>query len=84
MMRTMGVVSLVTVAATLGYLLMRHGLVSIHLYIAAALGVGAVMMLTGVLMGLVFLSHGTGHDAAVDDPLGDEMGREHGVDDERN
>jgi membrane glycosyltransferase len=39
-----------------------NGLESIHLYIATALGVGVSMLLTSVLMGLVFLSSGTGHD----------------------
>ena len=39
--------------------------VSIHFYIASALGIGFTMLLGGALMGLVFLSSGTGHDEAV-------------------
>jgi len=43
--------------------------VSIHFYIASALGIGFTMLLTSALMGLVFLSSGTGHDESIDDPL---------------
>lgn len=46
--------------------------VSVHYYIAAALGIGFTMLLTSALMGLVFLSSGTGHDEAVEDPLADD------------
>ena len=41
-----------------------NGMVSVHFYIAAALGIGLTMLLASALMGLVFLSSGTGHDAA--------------------
>lgn len=44
---------------------------SIHFYIAVGLGVGLSMLLAGALMGLVFLSNGTGHDESVVDPLAD-------------
>lgn len=44
---------------------------SIHYYIAAALGIGFTMLMASGLMGLVFLSSGTGHDESIDDPLGD-------------
>ncbi|WP_066557969.1 hypothetical protein [Croceicoccus bisphenolivorans] len=60
-----------TVLIAMAFLYWRNGLVSIHLYIATALGVTAAMMLMAALMGLVFLSSGTGHDEAVDDRLGD-------------
>lgn len=43
--------------------------VSYHFYIALALGIGMTMMLTGALMSLIFLSSGTGHDEAIEDPL---------------
>ena len=43
--------------------------VSVHFYIAVALGIGFTMLLTSALMGLVFLSSGTGHDESVEDPL---------------
>ena len=45
--------------------------VSIHFYIAVALGIGFTMLLTSALMGLVFLSSGTGHDESIEDPLSD-------------
>ena len=46
--------------------------VSIHFYIASALGIGFTMLLTSALMGLVFLSSGTGHDESTEDRTGDE------------
>ena len=45
---------------------------SIHYYIAAALGIGFTMLLASALMGLVFLSSGTGHDESIEDPLSDD------------
>lgn len=42
---------------------------SIHLYIASALAAGLTVLMTGALMGLMFLSSGTGHDEAVVEPL---------------
>lgn len=50
----------------------EFGLVSIHLYIASALGLGVMIMAVGALMGLVFVSHHSGHDEAIDNPLDDE------------
>ena len=43
--------------------------------IAVAIGISFTMLLGGGLMGLVFLSNGTGHDAAVDNkmPSRDEL-----------
>jgi hypothetical protein len=59
------------------WVLLYHefGLVSIHLYIASALGFGLMIMTTGALMGLVFVSHVSGHDESIDDPLDDETWR---------
>jgi len=60
----------VTVLVVLGFLAMlwsREEPVSIHFYIATALGVGFATMLMSALMGLVFLSSGTGHDESVRD-----------------
>ena len=62
-------VGLVSIAMALLYKF--GGEVSVHFYIATALGVGFVMLLTSALMGLVFLSSGTGHDEAVDNNLPD-------------
>ena len=68
-MRWMGLLTLAVMAAAAYYLYAAVGLVSIHLYIAAMLGIGFTMMLMAALMGLVFLSSGTGHDEAVDNGL---------------
>ena len=61
-MRFMVAVTLVVVCIAFAVLYHFNGLVSIHLYIATALGVGISMLLMSALMGLVFLSSGTGHD----------------------
>ena len=70
LMKGMGVLTLVVVAVALGGFYWINGMVSVHFFIATALGIGFAMMLTAALMGLVFLSSGTGHDEAVSD-LGD-------------
>ena len=63
------------VALIVCYVLFREfGLVSIHFYIATALGVVFTILLTGALMGLNFLSHGTGHDDAIIDPMAEDDG----------
>lgn len=69
LMRWMVLVTLVMVAATLALLYANNGPVSIHFYIATGLGIGAAMLLMSALMGLVFMSSGTGHDDAIVDPL---------------
>ena len=71
LMWAMGGVSLAVIALACIWLYRALGLVSIHLYIATALGIGCTMMLMGALMGLVFLSSGTGHDEAIEDPFED-------------
>lgn len=68
MMRLMGALTLLTVIAVLAYLWLTVSDVSIHFYIATGLGVGASMLLMSALMGLVFLSNGTGHDASIHEP----------------
>lgn len=69
LMRWMGLFTACVVAACLVYLHEVVGDVPIHLYIASTLGITLTMMLMGALMGLVFLSSGTGHDEAVDNGL---------------
>ena len=56
-----------TVAVALYVLSALEEPVSIHFYIATGLGLTVMMLLTGALMGLVFLSNGTGHDDAIGD-----------------
>ena len=72
LMKLMGWVTLAVVALSLILLYRINGVVSIHFYIATALGIGFAMMLMAALMGLVFLSSGTGHDEAIADPLENE------------
>lgn len=71
-MRWMMLVTVTMVAGSVWLLYRSNGGVSVHLYIAAALGVGFTMLLTSGLMGLIFLSSGTGHDESIVDPLTDE------------
>jgi hypothetical protein len=68
-MRWMMTVTVGLVAGSVILLYRSNGMVSIHFYIATALGVGFTMLLASALMGLVFLSSGTGHDESIDDPL---------------
>jgi len=72
LMRWMVLVTLVTVIGAMYLLYRSNGLVSVHFYIATGLGISFAMLLTSALMGLVFLSSGTGHDDAIIDPLEDQ------------
>ena len=74
-MRILMTVTVGTVLFALGLVYAYNGMVSIHLYIAVALGVSFTMLLGGGLMGLAFLSAGTGHDESVDNrlPRADEL-----------
>lgn len=71
LMRLMLMVTIGVVLIALALLYDGESPASIHFYIATALGIGFMMLLTGALMGLVFLSNGTGHDEAVDNHLPD-------------
>ena len=71
-LRAMAWVTAAVVAVTLALLFREYGFVSINLYIATALGIAGTIMLTTALMGLLFLSSGTGHDQAVIDPLAED------------
>jgi hypothetical protein len=72
LLKLMLLVTLITVACVL--LLIAHFVAHppIHLYIASALGITISMMLMSALMGLVFLSNGTGHDESISNLLEDE------------
>ena len=67
LMRWMGAFTLVVVIAALAFVYWQSGMVSVHFFIATGLGIGFAVLLTSALMGLVFLSSGTGHDEAVAD-----------------
>ena len=71
LMRFMFFVTVGVVLLALAVIYRETGFVSPHFFIATALGIGFMMLLTSALMGLVFLSSGTGHDDAVEDPLED-------------
>lgn len=75
LMRLMSWITLAMVVAAMALLYRANGFVSIHFYIATALGIGFVMLLTAALMGLVFLSSGTGHDDAIADPMAEDDAR---------
>ncbi|WP_417622596.1 hypothetical protein [Parasphingorhabdus sp.] len=61
------------ISVSLAILFYVHGWVSIHMYIATAGGVGFALMLMAALMGLVFLSSGSGHDESIDDPVSKDI-----------
>lgn len=67
LLRRMALITLAVVVVALSLLSRLSGEVPIHFYIATALGIGFAMMLMAALMGLVFLSSGTGHDEAIAD-----------------
>ena len=68
-----------TVAVTivvLGIFYSQYGMISIHFYIATAGGIVVMLLLASSLMGLVFLSSGSGHDEAIEDPFEEEVDRD--------
>jgi len=72
LMKWMATLTSTVVVLTLGLFYWYNGVVSVHFFIATALGIGFMMMLTAALMGLVFLSSGTGHDESVSDLTDDQ------------
>lgn len=77
--RLMAWMVLASLTATVGclYLLGRLiGEIPIHMLIATSAGVFISVLLASALMGLVFLSSGSGHDDAIRDPLEGEDGED--------
>jgi uncharacterized protein (DUF2062 family) len=74
-MKLLLAVTALVVAFAMGLLFAYNGMISVHFYIAVALGISLTMLLGGGLMGLAFLSNGTGHDESVDNrmPSRDEL-----------
>lgn len=72
LMRWMAGFSIAVTIAALSVFWWQNGMVSIHFFIATAGAVIFSIMLMAALMGLVFLSSGTGHDEAIVDPLEDK------------
>jgi hypothetical protein len=68
-MKLLLAVTTLVVAVAMGLLFAYNGMISVHFYIAVALGISLTMLLGGGLMGLAFLSNGTGHDESVDNRL---------------
>ncbi len=68
-MKMLLAVTIATVLIAVGLLYAYNGMISVHFYIAVALGISFTMLLGGGLMGLAFLSNGTGHDESVDNRL---------------
>lgn len=73
-MRFMFGVTVGVVILALALLYKSNGMISVHFYIATALGISFAMLLMSALMGLVFLSSGTGHDDSIIDPLDEKKG----------
>ncbi|MDC8753695.1 hypothetical protein OIK40_03460 [Erythrobacter sp. sf7] len=68
-MKLLLAVTALVVALAMGLLFASNGMISVHFYIAVALGISLTMLLGGGLMGLAFLSNGTGHDESVDNRM---------------
>ena len=71
LMRVMFLFTLMAVSLAMMLIYKENGTASVHLFIATALGLGLTMLVLSALMGLMFLSSGTGHDEAVIDPIED-------------
>ena len=69
-MTRMAVGTALVIGATFFVLWWRTGPLPFHFVVAISLGIFAMVMLTGALMGLVFVSSHTGHDDDVIDPTG--------------
>ncbi|KTF68574.1 hypothetical protein ACNFJ7_11845 [Sphingomonas sp. HT-1] len=69
----MALVALLAAGAAEYWLYASMGELRIVTAIATFFGVFLTVMMAAALMGLMFLSSGTGHDAQVEDPLKDEV-----------
>jgi hypothetical protein len=76
LMRWMFAFTILVTTAVLGAFYSQYGMISIHFYIATAGGIIVMLLLATSLMGLVFLSSGSGHDESIDDPFADEVDRD--------
>lgn len=77
LMRWMGLVAIACVIVVLIALYFETGEIGLGVVLMVAGGVGVSVMLMAALMGLVFLSSGTGHDEAVDDNWEQEIKEHH-------
>jgi anti-sigma-K factor RskA len=67
LMAVMAVVALIAAAAALYYMHRQGTPLHLHFVIAMTAGIVATLLLAGALMGLLFFSARSGHDAAVSD-----------------
>ena len=74
-LKWMAAAAVALVAIALAWLGIGRGEVPLHMAIAVGAGVFGTMFLAAVLMGLVFLSSGTGHDEGIEDPFADQVDR---------
>lgn len=65
LMMAMAVITMIVLGATLAYMIVSGAPFRLHFVIALGGGIIATLALSGALMGLVFLSNRTGHDADV-------------------
>lgn len=69
LMAWMTLAASLAVVGALVFLRATVGEVPLHMMLATIGGVGASVLLGAALMGLVFLSSGTGHDETIEDPF---------------
>jgi hypothetical protein len=69
LMRWMTAFTISVTLIVLGIFYLQYGMISIHFYIAVSAAIIMAMLLTAGLMGLVFLSSGSGHDECIEDPF---------------
>lgn len=72
LMAWMTLAAIASVTTALVILRIVNGPIPIHMMIATILGIGFSVMLGAALMGLVFLSSGSGHDERIHDHSQDE------------
>ncbi len=72
LMRWMVLASTIATFAGLGLLYLIIGAIPTGMLVATAGGIFVSVLLAAALMGLVFLSSGSGHDETIDDPFKDE------------
>lgn len=70
-MRWMGVVALGAVLVALAWLQWFGSGLTLHVAIATSLAVGLTIIVAAALMGLIFLSSGSGHDEDVERRIDD-------------
>ncbi|TFU02846.1 hypothetical protein EUV02_06390 [Polymorphobacter arshaanensis] len=68
LMRWTTITAIVAIVAAITALIVSGAPIRLHMLIAVALGIGLSIMLSGALMGLVFVSARSGHDGDAHTP----------------